>query len=55
LPVPSGWVAALPARFEAAGASPRLSITIGKCCVLATLDTDEALLAKVCKVLVGLC
>jgi hypothetical protein len=55
LAAPAGWTVALPVRSETAAASPGLTIGIGKCCVFATSETDEALLAKVCKVLVGLC
>ena len=56
--VPSGWAAvteAEPATSSAVSAARTLPIEIGSCRVVASSDTDDELLAKVCKVLVGLC
>jgi putative transposase len=51
LPAPGGWTAAVPTTDAV---SRTLPIEIGKCRVLADRDTDEKLLAKVCRVLASL-
>jgi putative transposase len=51
LPVPGGWTAVVPAKVDSLRTIP---IEIGKCRVLADFDTDEKLLAKVCRVLASL-
>jgi putative transposase len=51
---PSGWTVAVPAKSGVADISRTLPIEIGKCRVIADGDTDEALLAKVCRVLASL-
>jgi putative transposase len=54
LPAPGGWTAAVPAGTAVAGVSRIIPIEIGKCRVIANPDTDERLLAKVCRVLASL-
>jgi putative transposase len=51
LPAPGGWTAATAC---APGVSGTLPIEIGRCRVIADRDTDERLLAKVCRVLAAL-
>ena len=51
LPVPCGWTAVAPAVANDSG---MLSVEIEKCRVMVSRDTDERLLAKVCRVLVSL-
>jgi putative transposase len=51
LPTPGGWTAAVPVGAGTPGFSRVLPIEIGKYRVIANLDTDERLLAKVCRVL----
>jgi putative transposase len=51
LPLPSGWTAAVPSQMCAPMTLP---IEIGKCRVIADQNTDEGLLAKVCRVLASL-
>jgi hypothetical protein len=53
LSVPSGWALATQSGPVPAD-SRTVPIEIGKCRVIAGMDTDEALLAKVCGVLAGL-
>jgi putative transposase len=54
LPAPNGWTAAVPTVSVTPGISRALPIEIGKCRVIADTDTDERLLAKVCRVLMSL-
>jgi putative transposase len=54
LPTPGGWAAAVPAGTRTAGVFQTLPIEIGKCRVIVSGDTDERLLAKVCRVLASL-
>jgi transposase-like protein len=51
LQVPDGWSAIVSAEPNISGT---LAIEIGKCRVIADRDTEESLLAKVCRVLVSL-
>jgi putative transposase len=51
LPAPDGWATVVSAKPEVSTALPT---EIGKCRVLANRDTDERLLAKVCRVLASL-
>ena len=51
LPVPCGWAAVAPAAANVSGTLP---IEVGKCRIMANCDTDERLLAKVCRVLASL-
>lgn len=54
--VPKGWAAVSEQKTESgeipAGA---ISIEIGKCRVLATVDSDPELLSKVCRMLASIC
>jgi transposase-like protein len=52
LPAPRGWTTAVPSG--SAGNSRTLPIEIGRCRVIVDSDTDERLLAKVCRVLASL-
>lgn len=52
--IPSGWAAVCETK-ESVGAAGGIHIEIGKCHVTATADMDAELLAKVCRMLVGLC
>jgi putative transposase len=52
LPTPSGWALATAGEATAASA---LTVEIGKIRVQVGADTDERLLAKVCRVLATLC
>jgi hypothetical protein len=54
LPAPNGWAAVVSPAPGAPEVSRSLPIEIGKCRVIAGIDTDERLLAKVCRVLTTL-
>jgi hypothetical protein len=54
LPTPGGWAAVVSEGSGTAEVTGALSIEIGKCRVHADGDTDERLLAKVCRVLASL-
>lgn len=53
LPAPQGWIKIEPASPDNTAAQT-IPIEIGKCRIIASGETDEALLSKVCKVLVTL-
>lgn len=54
LPASGGWAVAVPAEPGTTSVFQTLSIEIGKCRVIADRNTDEGLLAKVCRVLASL-
>lgn len=54
--VPKGWAAVNERGIESAGIpSGAVNIEIGKCRVLATVESDPELLAKVCRMLASIC
>jgi putative transposase len=55
LSTPSEWALAVASGTERGDTSRTVPVEIGKCRVLADIDTDERLLSRICRILSALC